>query len=363
VRKVLRAAVDRSATFHRGAQVLGHLRRTAQRKPVPRLLLELFACGITNREIPKYYFSRMVYRRDAKNYLDFLSDREIAIIEAAVHDPERVPFFKNKVLFHHHLSGSGIPLPKQLGYNLGERFFSPEGGRPLESLASFHRLVDDLLATSASSSIFVKPVDGTGGRRCERIDSTDADCGRLGAIYETIRSGNFVFQETIVQHPLVSAIYPHSVNTLRFTMCIGRGGEIRFVFPTMRFGTNGSTVDNVGSGGVGIEVDAETGTLGPYARQFFPYGDASYVSHPDTGFTFAGTVIPHFQAALETAKAAAAVLPYRLIGWDIAITAEGPVLVEGNNKPDLPHMDVFLDGSKGNPAFAAYLNELLDNHG
>ena len=59
-----------------------------------------------------------------------------------------------------------------------------------------------------------------------------------------------------------------------------------------------------------------------------------FEKHPDTGITFIGYQIPMLPEAIALAKKAAMVIPQmRHVGWDIAITPDGPVIVEGNEHP------------------------------
>lgn len=60
-----------------------------------------------------------------------------------------------------------------------------------------------------------------------------------------------------------------------------------------------------------------------------------YERHPVTGTEITGFQIPLFDQALELCRTASRRVEAHLkyIGWDVAITPDGPVLVEGNNLP------------------------------
>jgi hypothetical protein len=78
-------------------------------------------------------------------------------------------------------------------------------------------------------------------------------------------------------------------------------------------------------------VDLETGRLGR-ATDIGLTPDIGWVDvHPDPQGVISGGRLPMWPDALALARQAHAALSYRVIvGWDIAITPEGPFLVEGN---------------------------------
>jgi hypothetical protein len=88
-------------------------------------------------------------------------------------------------------------------------------------------------------------------------------------------------------------------------------------------------VDNFHAGGLASPVELNDGRLGPSVFKSRP---ELLVAHPDTGAAIAGRVLPHWPAVKQLALAAHqqfGALPS--IGWDIAITEDGPVIVEGNS--------------------------------
>ena len=67
-----------------------------------------------------------------------------------------------------------------------------------------------------------------------------------------MQGGQYLVEAFIVQHPLVSHIYPLSVNTLRL-VTIKNHDTVHLVFFSMRIG-NGKRVDNLNSGGMAVIV-------------------------------------------------------------------------------------------------------------
>ena len=59
-----------------------------------------------------------------------------------------------------------------------------------------------------------------------------------------------------------------------------------------------------------------------------------YANHPYTGSPIQGFQVPQWQEAMDMVKQAATMVPEMgYVGWDVAFSDKGPVLVEGNNFP------------------------------
>jgi hypothetical protein len=58
--------------------------------------------------------------------------------------------------------------------------------------------------------------------------------------------------------------------------------------------------------------------------------------HPETRAPIAGVEVPRWQEVRRLALGLCEALPFlRYVGWDIAVTAEGPVVIAGNAHPSL----------------------------
>ena len=68
-------------------------------------------------------------------------------------------------------------------------------------------------------------------------------------------------------------------------------------------------------------------------RLSIPPGDVFH-KHPTTKEKIVGFKVPMFKEAIELVKEAAMIIPeIGYVGWDIAISTNGPVIVEGNSYP------------------------------
>ena len=171
--------------------------------------------------------------------------------------------------------------------------------------------------------IFIKKAVGWGGdgARIESVDTIE----KAESVWNSL-SEDFVAEPVIENHPEIKAINPDCLNTLRFiTLGLADGPKIQMA--SIRFG-NRTIVDNVHSGGMVAGIDLESGIIDTAAkdRHF-----RKYTNHPVTGMPITGARIPCFREAAELALKAASVTPeLRYCSWDIAVTPDGPIMIEGN---------------------------------
>ena len=93
--------------------------------------------------------------------------------------------------------------------------------------------------------------------------------------------------------------------------------------PTWRFGR----VEEFDS-----TIDLETGVLGRFTGDKAVCLSERFDHHPATGALVTGRIVPCWPELAALAVKAHSVVPERvIIGWDMAITPEGPALLEGNS--------------------------------
>lgn len=221
--------------------------------------------------------------------------------------------------------GFGDEFDDKLRFN--ERFASFLNRRCLNAQTASIEQVEDFLR--GQDAFFAKPNRGTCGNGIEKLHT--ADFADAQAVLEYVRRKElFVLEEVLVQHPQMAALHPESVNTLRIvTDRVGDTTHIAYI--SVKIGTGDSFCDNSGQGGVICRVDPESETICSVATDDYFH---VFEVHPDTGICFNGYRLPMVHKAIELAKAAAQVVPEIChVGWDIAITPDKPVLIEGNDYP------------------------------
>ena len=174
--------------------------------------------------------------------------------------------------------------------------------------------------------IIVKPIDDCGGNGVEKIEiDSNTNCQML---YDRLKQNKqMLVEEFVVQHDVMNKLYSGSVNTLRmFTICTDKGYYLQGI---LKIG-NGGSVDNFSSGGMYTFVNEQGVVIAPAIDG----NDVEYYEHPISKEKIVGFKVPMFDKAKELVCKAAEELPQvAYIGWDVAITQHGPVLIEGNCYP------------------------------
>lgn len=207
--------------------------------------------------------------------------------------------------------------------------------------------------TKKHPEFIVKPIKSTLGKGVKKIKVKDY--ASINDLYDNLISEyikGFVLEELIIQDDEFARLHKESVNSLRVTT-VRFDDRIEFVHPFLRIGKGNSVVDNAGAGGVMGLIDVETGIVYASADE---YGNR-FVVHPDTKEQVVGFKVPKWEEAKEFVRKLTQVIPdNRYSGWDIALTKNGWVMIEGNTRAQFVWQMVSKQGSK--EEFEGYIKEL-----
>eukprot|EP00217_Crustomastix_stigmatica_P014241 CAMPEP_0183789990 /NCGR_PEP_ID=MMETSP0803_2-20130417/748_1 /TAXON_ID=195967 /ORGANISM="Crustomastix stigmata, Strain CCMP3273" /LENGTH=461 /DNA_ID=CAMNT_0026034177 /DNA_START=162 /DNA_END=1547 /DNA_ORIENTATION=+ len=178
---------------------------------------------------------------------------------------------------------------------------------------------------------FAKPPRDAYGTDCRAV-RTPAEAARL------VPGRDFV-QERLRNHPSLVPALGETTATLRiFTgnSYPALKGEVTFIDACMQVPLPGRDVSNVSAGNLGVEIDLETGRLGRGAQfdkqaAFMP--PLTETSVPGgSGVPFEGLELPDLSEALEVCLRGHREVLWRAcyLGWDVALTPDGPVVIECN---------------------------------
>lgn len=274
----------------------------------PLILLDMLQCAIRYEAGYIDYTIFGMYNMTVAQRADILTRGKNTRYVRALNDPAFCHCFNNKSEF---LS-----------------LFREECGREFLDLRQASK--EDFSAFAARhTEMIVKPEDGLCGKGVEKRTVPEKDAA---AVFEELcASRQTLAEEVLKQHPEVNALYAGSINTVRLVTMLDDKGAPHLLYAAMRMGSGGAVVDNFNHGGMVIPADPERGTLQGVAVN---KAGAAFSAHPDTGVKFDGYPLPFWPECRGLAFQAAKKIPrVRLVGWDLAITPEGPVLVEGNHYP------------------------------
>lgn len=178
------------------------------------------------------------------------------------------------------------------------------------------------------SSVVVKPDRGSRGDGVLVVREAQNDGGASTVIAAVRRLGTCVVEELISQSDAMAVFHPESVNTVRCASYLSEECDLSIVCAVLRMGTGDKPVDNGGAGGICASIDANTGIV---TAEGATETGGRYLIHPDSGVQIIGARVPRWQDLLSTVGKLAAVIPeQRYVGWDLALTDDGWVLVEAN---------------------------------
>ena len=147
--------------------------------------------------------------------------------------------------------------------------------------------------------------------------------------------GNYplIFESLIHQTAQFAQFNTSSVNTVRFMTTLMPNGEAKIIGNFIKIGRAGRCVDNAGSGGnVDATIDIETGII-KYAICFEGWRNIKDIDrHPDSNAQINGIQVDNWEQIKKDVLCFQQAMPWcKAAGWDIAITDEGPLVIEVND--------------------------------
>lgn len=189
---------------------------------------------------------------------------------------------------------------------------------------------------TAAGAVIAKVPFSNSGHGVHRHQASEVDDWE-GFRAFLIEEGQLLLEEVIEQHPDLAAVCAGTANTTRVTTFFD-GEEVHVLSMAQKFG-RGQASDQQTFGGFYTMLDREGRSMG----RGYDSHDNVYSHHPDSGVSIPGFRLPLAETVAPFIDEVARTVPtMRYIGWDIVMSADGPVLVEGNwavgvyeNKPSV----------------------------
>jgi hypothetical protein len=152
--------------------------------------------------------------------------------------------------------------------------------------------------------------------------------GLLVALIAEAPEADILIQRKYENSVFMAQLSSGGLCTLRIVTYRLPDHEPQFFRASLRMPTGGNAVDNFSMGGLGAALDDRGSFLGvsSLAAQGAPIHE-----HPDTGVSLHKLKLEGWDSAVQLALVAHAKLTnVPTVGWDVALTEEGPILIEAN---------------------------------
>lgn len=306
-----------------------------ERKNASLIFVDLFLFAIKHKSFNRNYF---VCGRDKKGAQQLrFSHKQIARTRNMMNaraGNTYVGALEDKLHFFFLCRSAGIRTPHVYFANTGSGLINVSEPQSCEKV--FLKELKGIKGSALGKSLFL---NGKYEYNDEILNVDQLDL-RLGTSY--------IAQEQILQHPELSSLNDTSINTLRIVTHLTRDGSTaEACFAFLKIGAPGAIVNNWASGGLIVNINLIEGVTDGYGcykyRSFSPNG-SGYVTQLPNGRSISNFEIPYYNDAISLVTEAHTKLFYSFhsIGWDGAITPEGPVLIEGNHDWDVSFIQVLI---------------------
>ncbi len=320
------------------------------RKSRKRILFDNLLWTIKHGEINRNYFQYLFDRKhdpvDQSEYLPFhlynrlrkKANRGVKLVDGYL---SYISILRDKYVFCKFVTGLSLPTSDVVAiYEKGKIKWIESGN------------IDDAesILKYGNVDFFCKGINGESGNSVLHIAIQNEQFlinGKKASIQDLKErvTSKSIFQKRIIQNKKINQLFSGSVNTIRIGT-FNNGNNVTVFNAILKLGAPGEVLDNWHFGGIVVGIDLNTGNLMPYGIN--PKKCANrLIKHPSSEIAFEGFKIPFFLDALELVKKLHGEL-YGIvtIGWDIAITENGPLVLEGNDNWDFRMFQAYYGGCK-----------------
>lgn len=206
--------------------------------------------------------------------------------------------------------------------------------------------IEGFLLTQARYPLFVKPEKGSGSVGSALVSALDethrelvfsngkrVDLRAFATEALEDHAAGLLFQDAVIQHGALSDVAGRAVGSIR-VVTVMAGDTPSVLYTLWKVPSPNAMSDNYWQDGSMIaEIDSDTGIIRQCRRGAGP-AQETITHHPVSGMEFAGFQIPHWDAVRHLTREAHSLMPdFGVFGWDIAITDDGPLIIECNVNP------------------------------
>lgn len=281
-------------------------------------IFDIIYCSIRYGASPRNYYWFGFYELNSTQRKTFVTHLMSEKIQKQCNNNNSVEIFRNKQMFFYHfsefmkrraLSTSEVTAPSDIR-NIGDK-------------------------------IIYKPINGSQGIGIKVIQTKSFSDAELMNIIRELPMG--VLETWIEQHKELDKLCSSAVNIIRIVTA-RKDEDFRLLASTL---TVAKKLEYANASGDAIfaNVDVSTGYV---ISDGCDYDEVVYSEHPITKMRFKDFAVPYWNETVEMLFEASKVVPdVQYVGWDVAITPTGPVIIEGNNDPGYEWMQLRMINPSG----------------
>ncbi|WP_024590392.1 MULTISPECIES: sugar-transfer associated ATP-grasp domain-containing protein [unclassified Pseudoalteromonas] len=335
--------------------------RDKERKPLLQQVKELYLLAWAIQYWPHNYFKYDGYKKGKS--LDEVKLYSTGLLFADfrrehLNDCRYTVFADDKFLFHKLMADSNIRTAKLINV-ISHNTYRNESidlnaENVLDSIVARAIVIKPVIDSSQGAGVNVININTNALKKFEISGVTYTSAELLEKIFSE-SACSYLIEEKIQQHSFNQRLHPESVNTIRVDSLLSKTGEAIINSAYLRIGRNGRKVDNWSgkSGGIGVNINIETGKLSSLG---IDYCKNLYSEPPNTGVAFSGLTVPYWDEIINIVKKAALQFPnLKSLGWDIALSENGPLILEVNADYDILAQQTCTQAFGQNTAFYSEL--------
>jgi hypothetical protein len=308
--------------------------------PVLRQLVQLLKIALVYRADPAAYYALNLYEppHRLEEIEDYIGRHEVknglySLMRDTVSrsKPKRDHSLTNKATFARNCAAAGLPHIPILASGKDGVFTIHDQGPGALDRDLFVKL------TTGKGTVGARPLRWLGdGKYADRDGTVLSRDALLKDLAERSKLRALIVNPWLRNHPEIADLAKDSLLTFRLFTCLDAAGEPHVTHAFLRIMSklepSWHTIEEYGA-----KIDLDTGRMNRACADRDLAPDAWWDIHPKTGAQITGRMVSGWPAIAALAVAAHREFSgWAVIGWDLAWTPDGPVLIEGNSDPD-PH--------------------------
>ena len=312
----------------------------SNKSSIYRRFLELYTAGFTFPEMRLWGLLDPALKPPQLS--EYISKKALLRFQATQSPRTHAALLEDKEVFYRYALSLGLPVPRSVAYLSKDVIRSGESRDTLPASD-----LEELLADLDGTELVLKPTNGVYGRGFREfiarqgggLVDENGQPHRVKAILRSLEPNTrYVLQHRLSNHPhLTEMTRVRTLQTIRAITAVpaqpcARG---RLLSASWRLVPSNKKTDNFQYGRDGnmrALVDPATGVIVRTIRAATRgFGIEDVKHHPLSQQALTGQQLPYWDELRDLVETtSASFYPIRLVGWDVAITPSGPVILEGN---------------------------------